>query len=159
MATITVDFVNPFLQAAITVFEQLLHTELRKGKLTIKESPFPSHNVAIIIGVKGDYDGVVVYSLSYDTGMKIVYSLNPGITPKQMREMYVDVLGEIANMVTGNAISLFAKKGKKVEITVPQVYTDVASKKLKFPAISTVAINLYSTYGLVEANVALLRAK
>ena len=50
---INAEYVNPFLEAASAVFKSILNVDLRRGKLIIKESPLPSLEVAIIIGITG----------------------------------------------------------------------------------------------------------
>jgi chemotaxis protein CheX len=42
---IRAEFVNPFIEAASLVFKDSLKVELIRGKLKIKESPAPSHEV------------------------------------------------------------------------------------------------------------------
>jgi len=154
MVNINAEFVNPFLEAASVVFKQVLNVDLRRGKLVIKESPIPSLDVAIIIGITGGVTGEVVYSMGYNMVFKIAQALMPSYTEKQIREDYKDIIGELANMITGNAMNLFASTGKRISITTPTV---VEGKDFTITLIkqTTLGINLYSPMGQLEMNVAL----
>lgn len=151
---INAEYVNPFLEAASAVFKSLLNVDLRRGKLTIKEKPEPSHDIAIIIGITGAANGEVVFSMEYDMVKKIADILTPGIKSEDLKNEYRDIVGELANMITGNAMNLFAYSGKRVEMTTPTV---VEGKEFTITLVkqTTLAINLYSPFGQLEMNVAL----
>ncbi|OHD68336.1 MAG: chemotaxis protein CheX [Spirochaetes bacterium RBG_16_49_21] len=152
--SINADFVNPFLEAASAVFKSILDVDLRRGKLVIKESPIPSLDVAIIIGITGGVTGEVVYSMGYNMVKKIAQVLAPGLSEQQIQEEYKDIIGELANMITGNAMNLFASTGKRINMTTPTV---VEGKEFTITLIkqTTLGINLYSPMGQLEMNVAL----
>ena len=52
---------------------------------------------------------------------KIADILAPGLSEEQIRQEYKDIVGELANMITGNAMNLFASTGKQIDITTPTV--------------------------------------
>jgi len=151
---INAEYVNPFLEAASAVFKSVLNIDLRRGKLIIKEHPQPSQDVAILIGITGSINGEVVYSMAYPMVQKIAEVLSPGLTPQQIELEYKDIIGELANMITGNAMNLFAYSGKTIDITTPTVVSgrDFTITLMKQ---TTLGINLYSPYGQLEMNVAL----
>ncbi|HNW27205.1 MAG TPA: chemotaxis protein CheX [Spirochaetota bacterium] len=154
MVNINAEFVNPFLEAASAVFKSILNVDLRRGKLVIKESPIPSLDVAILIGITGGVTGEVVYSMGYNMAFKIAQTLVPGLSDDQVKHEYKDVMGEMANMITGNAMNLFATTGKRINMTTPTV---VEGKDFTITLIkqTTLGINLYSPMGQLEMNVAL----
>lgn len=151
---INAEYVNPFLEAASAVFKQLLNVDLRRGKLILKEVPQPSHDVAIIIGITGAVTGQVVFSMSLEMVKKIAQILTPGLTEKDLMNEWKDIVGEVANMITGNAMNLFAYTGKRVEMTTPTV---IEGENFTITLIkqTTLGINLYSPFGQLEMNVAL----
>ncbi len=111
-------------------------------------------DVAIIIGITGSVTGEVVYSLGFNMVTKIAEILAPGLSTEQIKMEYKDIIGELANMITGNAMNLFATKGKTIEITTPTV---VEGKDFTITMIkqTTLGINLYSPMGQLEMNIAL----
>lgn len=151
---IKADFINPFLEAATIVFRDVLGQDLIRGKIGIKDSPTPSHELAIIIGVVGSFSGEVVYSMNLDAAYKISRKLVPGLSDEDVKNEYKDILGEIANMTTGNAMNIFTSSGQSVEITTPNIQ-ESKSTSVRFNKKPTLSINLYSKYGRVEVNVAI----
>lgn len=151
---INAEFVNPFLEAAGSVFKSILSVDLRRGKLVIKENPIPSMDVAIIIGITGGVTGEVVYGMGFNMVNKIAQSLAPGLSEEQIKTEYKDIVGELANMITGNAMNLFANTGKTINITTPTV---VEGKNFTLTMVkqTTLGINLYSPMGQLELNIAL----
>lgn len=151
---INAEYINPFLESASAVFKSLLNIDLRRGKISIKEYPDPSHEVAIIIGITGAVHGEVVYSMGYNLVNKIASTLAPGLSDDQLKTEYKDIVGELANMITGNAMNLFAYTGKRIEMTTPTV---INGKEFTITLIkqTTLGINLYSPFGQLEMNVAL----
>jgi chemotaxis protein CheX len=154
---VNAEYVNPFLKAASSVFKSVVGVDLRRGKLVVKDKPTPSHDVAIIIGITGGIQGVVVYSLSMVMVYKIADILMPGLSKEQIDSEWKDIMGEFANMITGNAMNLFSdvtKGTQQVQITTPTV---VEGKEFTISVIqqTTLGINLYSPMGSLEMNVAL----
>jgi len=151
---IKADFINPFLEAATIVFRDVLQSDLIRGKIGIKDSPAPSHELAIIVGVIGSFSGEVVYSMNYDTAYKISGRLVPGMSLPDIKNEYKDMMGEIANMTTGNAMNIFTSAGQSIEITTPNI-VESRSTTIRFNNKPTLQINLYSKFGRVEVNVAI----
>ena len=151
---INAEYVNPFLEAASAVFKSILNVDLRRGKLVIKENPSPAMDIAIIIGITGGITGEVVYSMEFTMVQKIADILAPGLSEEQIKQEYKDIIGELANMITGNAMNLFATTGKTIDITTPTV---VEGKDFTITMIkqTTLGINLYSPMGQLEMNIAL----
>jgi len=151
---INAEYVNPFLEAASAVFKSILGVDLRRGKLVIKDSPVPAMDIAIIIGITGGVTGEVVYSMEFNMVKKIADILAPGLSEEQIKGEYKDIIGELSNMITGNAMNLFASTGKQIDITTPTV---VEGKDFTLTMIkqTTLGINLYSPMGQLEMNIAL----
>lgn len=152
---IRAEFVNPFIEAASLVFKDTLKLDLIRGKLKVKDSPAPSHEVAIVIGVVGSYKGEVVYSLNFDAAYKMAKALVPSLDEATVRDEYKDIIGEIGNMTTGNAFRIFANSGQYIDITTPNV-VESSDTTIKFVKATTLSLNLYSKLGQMEINIAIL---
>ncbi|TGL58484.1 chemotaxis protein CheX [Leptospira sarikeiensis] len=151
---IRAELVNPFLEAATIVFRDVLQTDLIRGKIGIKDTPETTLELAIIIGVLGTFNGEVIYGLNYDAAYKISKKLMPGMSDDDIKNEYKDILGEIANMTTGNAMNIFATAGQSIEITAPNI-VDAKNETIKIPKKQALGISLFSKFGKLEVNVAL----
>lgn len=148
---IRAELVNPFLEAATIVFRDVLKTDLIRGKIGIKDNPETNLELSIVIGT---FNGEVVYGLNYDAAYKIAGVLMPGMNLQDIKNEYKDILGEIANMTTGNAMNIFASSGQSIEITAPNI-VDSKSETLKIPRKPALGISLFSKFGKLDVNVSL----
>jgi len=148
------EFVNPFLEATIHVFNQLMQEPVVRGRTSIKKTPAPSHEIAIIFGVKGAVEGQIIYSMNAETAYKISEKLMPGTDRATLEKEYRDVLGEIGNMITGNALNVFYKTSKEIDLSVPYVM-DVRTQAANVPDRQTLGLHLYTRVGMLELNIAL----
>lgn len=152
---IDITLVNPFLSAAYDVFKQVFSCELRKGQITVKRNPSADNEVAIIIGVSGPkHTGVVVYSMKDVTSKKIVSNLDPDIELSLEDEAFSDALGELANMISGNATNIFSKQDIDLTITTPSVVIGDAFE-MHLLDQTTLSAEMMSPFGNLEINVAI----
>ncbi|MCE9597500.1 MAG: chemotaxis protein CheX [Spirochaetia bacterium] len=148
------EYVNPFLQGAVLVFRDLLNEEIIRGKTSVKPDATPSHEIAILLNVTGSVQGQVVYSLNAETAYKLAEKLMPGTDRATIEKEYRDVLGELGNMITGNALNIFLNSKKDLDLSVPYV-ADTRSQRIDIPKRTALGLNLYSKPGLIELNIAL----
>ncbi len=152
---INAKFVNPFIDAGMNVVKQIAGIDVRRGHLSYKGKPEPSYGVSIIIGVYGFLTGQVVYSMKTEVADKLVDKmLGSSKSPQERKILYVDTLGELANMITGNATGILsAKKDLELKITTPVIATGEIN--IRLVTQPTLVLGLYTQYGPIEINVAL----
>ena len=152
---INAEFVNPFVEAGISVIKELTNIEVRRGHLSFQAKPAPTYEVSIIVGVYGFLTGQVVYSMKKQVAVRLVQKILGDAHGEQLKDMFVDTLGEMANMITGNATALLnRKKEYTLKITTPAIVTgDQFSVKLA--PNPTVVLGMYTAYGPIEINIAL----
>ncbi len=152
---INAKFVNPFIDAGMNVVKQIAGIDVRRGHLSYKGKPEPSYGVSIIIGVYGFLTGQVVYSMKTEVADKLVDKMLGGSkSPQERKILYVDTLGELANMITGNATGILsAKKDLELKITTPVIATGKIN--IRLVTQPTLVLGLYTQYGPIEISVAL----
>ena len=153
---INAKFVNPFIDAGMNVVKQIAGIDVRRGHLSYKGQPEPSYGVSIIIGVYGYLSGQVVYSMKTEVADKLVNRmLGDAMAPNERKILFVDTLGELANMITGNATSILSsKKDLSLKITTPVIATG-ENINVRLVTKPTLVLGLYTQYGPVEISVAL----
>ena len=153
---INAKFVNPFIDAGINVVKQIAGIDVRRGHLSYKGKPEPSYGVSIIIGVYGYLTGQVVYSMKTEVADKLVDKMLGGSkSPQERKILFVDTIGELANMITGNATGILSsKKDLELKITTPAIATG-DNINISLVAQPTLVLGLYTQYGPIEISVAL----
>lgn len=150
------EYINPFLEAANLVFSDLLQEKLIRGKIQISQqfSAGNIHDLGIYLTFDGSIQGRVLYALSEFTAKKIFEKLLRTYNEEIFLQEYRDVLGELANMITGNAMNIFLNKNQFIEVSVPEVI-DFRIKKVLPENQLTIRLNMYSQLGMLEINVSL----
>lgn len=146
--------VNPFIEAAMRVVKQVAGIDVRRGHLSYKQKVEPTLQVSIIIGIYGFLTGQVVYSLDGRLAEKMADKLLEGRSPAEKKIMFLDSLGEVANMITGNATALLSQgKDEVLNITTPAIAagTNLSIHLVPKPAL---VLGLITTYGPIEISIA-----
>ncbi len=113
-----VRFINPFIAAVKNVFVTMVKTEVTTNKPVLKMEELETADVSGVIGLSGDVTGAVVLSFPKTVACKLA-SAFAGIPLDTTSEDFADAIGELANMVAGNAKKDLA--GLNVSISLPSV--------------------------------------
>ncbi|MGD8251450.1 MAG: chemotaxis protein CheX [Desulfobacterales bacterium] len=113
-----VAYINPFLTAAANVLETMIDMPISLGQPALKSKPEPSFEVSSIIGLSGGVTGCVVINLSEALALRMASGLI-GEDMSELDEDCTDAVGEIANMIAGNAKTEFPIEN--CSISVPSV--------------------------------------
>tara|TARA_A100000171_G_scaffold52220_1_gene69586 strand:- start:3985 stop:4479 length:495 start_codon:yes stop_codon:yes gene_type:complete len=111
-------YITPFMTSIQNVFTTMLHLPVEIGEPSIKTNNTATNDVSGIIGVSGEMAGTIVLSMPNDTAISIV-SLFTGMQFEANSEDFVDAVGELVNMISGNAKAEFQRKS--VSISCPTV--------------------------------------
>lgn len=100
----TADFINPFLLATVSVFENMLGVQMTREKPYLRKAFDPQHDVTGVIGLTGKATGMVAVSLPSEAAIAVTAKLL-GETPASVNAQVTDAVGEITNMIAGCAKS------------------------------------------------------
>jgi len=113
-----VEFVNPFLQAASEVLDSELGGAAQRGTLRLHKTAFTTDEVTALVGVTGMLNGLVLYSMSQATALRIVARVM-GQEFAEFDAVAQSGIGELGNVITGRASVLLAEAGYPSNITPP----------------------------------------
>lgn len=114
------EFINPFVSAAYRVLQTEARCEVRRGNVTIEESPLISDDVTVLIGVVGRAQGLVLYCMSERTAKNLVSAMTGEHVPV-FDAMVESAVAEMGNVITGLASGELEKAGYGVKIAPPSV--------------------------------------
>jgi len=114
-----VEYINPFIEASQQVFQMVTGVKPSLKKVYIKNSPYPSDSVAVIVGLTGKIRGQVIISLSVDTAKTIASTMMGGMPVEVFDDMAKSAISELGNMIIGNSATILSTRGINVEITPP----------------------------------------
>ena len=113
------EYVNAFLTPFVHVWEKELAVKLTLSGAEQAASQYTTTELTALIGLSGQLEGNVVYGFSQDCA-KTIAGRMIGQEVVEMDELSLSAIGELANMITGNAATLLANMGAVCEITPPR---------------------------------------
>lgn len=114
------DMINPFLEATINVISTMAMLTPKAGKPYLKKNKMAVGDISGIIGMTGYAKGVVVISFSTGAICKIVGSML-GEEYTELNSDVSDAVGELTNMISGDARRGLAKMGYTLEAGLPTI--------------------------------------
>ena len=146
-----VRYINPFLLAVGNVFDTMIKVPFNLGKPNLRNEQTPLYDISAIIGLSGGVSGCVVVSLSKQIAFQLVSALTMESVTKLDADC-IDALGEIANMIAGNAKKDFP--GGDTSISVPSVV--LGKHQIAYPrGIPIISIPCETSAGRLAIDVAL----
>ncbi len=94
--------INPFLASAINVLKTMAMIEAKPGKPYLKRETIARGDVSGIIGITGEAKGSMSISFSRECICAIVTNLF-GMPTEEITEEVKDAVGEMTNMICGDA--------------------------------------------------------
>ena len=115
-----VKYINPFIAATVHVLDTTAHIETKAGKPFIKRDKIARGDVTGVIGLTGRMRGTVSVSFSETCILSIVSGMF-GEEMKEMNEEIRDAVGEISNMISGQARRKLEEDGLSLSAAIPTV--------------------------------------
>ena len=148
-----VEYINPFVEAAFSIMQEVLQEEVVRKELYLKKTSQPVMGVAALVGLAGDVEGRVLIDMSKESALGIASAMN-GETLSELDELVKATITELANMVTGQAVTKLHDLGFKFDLTPPSIITG-DNMQVSDMNVEALIVPLSVPQGLVEINVAI----
>ncbi len=148
-----VEYINPFVEAAFKILEEVLAVEPVRKKLYLKSTSQPVLGVAVIVGLAGDVEGRVLFDMSSETALQIASSMN-GENLTIMDELVKATIMELGNMITANAITKLQELGYSFDLTPPAIFTG-NNMEIMNSGVEALIVPVELPQGKIEINVAI----
>lgn len=134
------EVINPFLESARVVIEQVIQVSPSTGNLGIKEIELIDNHIWIQVGMTGQLSGDIIFGLAEQVALRIVSAMMGGFTITEMDEMGQSAISELGNMISGNASTILSNQGVAVDITPPKLMkvahmSEMPRKALSIPLL------------------------
>ncbi|EHQ90410.1 chemotaxis protein CheX [Desulfosporosinus youngiae] len=117
------ELLTSFSDAASQTFKLLLDLDVTTDTVPSLENNDKKEyieNIDIVIEITGDLNGEVMYSFPKDTTLEMVKMMS-GMEFKEIDEFVKSALGEIANIISGNALSGLSQAQLICDIRPPKI--------------------------------------
>lgn len=148
-----VQYINPFIIASSEMIEQVAGLKTNVGEIRIKDVPYRSESILVIIGITGGFHGSVVMAFSKVICCKIASAMLGCSTITELDELGKSAIGELCNMILGYTATLFSQEKIVVDITPPTILIG-DNLELSIPNTTVVCIPLlFDDNSRIEINV------
>jgi len=152
-----VEYINPFVEAAHSVLREVLQVEVSRGDLYLKSTAAPVLGVAAIIGLAGDVEGRVLLDMNRATAIKVASGMLASMDMEpitELTEMGRATITELANMITGQAVTKLHNLGFKFDLTPPALVTG-DNMEISNSNVEALIVPMEMPQGRMEINVAI----
>ncbi len=117
-----VQLINPFINATVNVLSTMAFVNPQAGKPYLKKDNMAKGDVTGIIGITGEANGTI--SVTFDKGSILqVVSNMFGEEMGDINNEVADAVGELTNMISGQARRELEGQGKVFQAAIPSVVT------------------------------------
>ncbi|NLY85528.1 MAG: chemotaxis protein CheX [Tissierellia bacterium] len=114
------EYVNSFYKATQDVFNLMLDLDVERGNIKVVEGLVSSRNANVVLGVTGDLKGSILFSFTKDMTLEMVRIMS-GLEMKTIDNFVSSALGEVANIIGGNALTNLTCYNYICDLVPPQV--------------------------------------
>ncbi len=114
------NLVNPFIDGTLNVLETMAFTKARAGRPYLKKDQVALGDVSAVIRLTGEARGTISVSFTEQSILAIVTNMF-GEEMKEINNEIKDAVGEITNMISGQARQKLEELGKSLKAEIPSV--------------------------------------
>jgi len=114
------EYVNSFYKATKDVLSMMLDVDTEKGELSVSEEMVSGKEANVLIGLTGDLSGNILYSFPKNMTLKMAKIMS-GMEMEELDSFVTSALGELANIISGNAASNLSEQNYNCDIVPPQI--------------------------------------
>ena len=112
--------INPFINATINVLETMAFVKSKPGKPYLKQDDVAKGDVSGVIGLTGHANGTIAVTFDETAILQVVSNMF-GEEITELDAEVADAVGEITNMISGQARRELEGAGKVFEAAIPSV--------------------------------------
>jgi chemotaxis protein CheX len=115
-----VNVINPFIDSTLHVLNTIASTEAKPGKPFLKKDQIARGDVTGVIGLTGEASGTVSVSFTEKCILALVTKMF-GEEMTTLNKEIQDAVGEISNMISGQARQKLEDMGNSLKAAIPSV--------------------------------------
>lgn len=115
-----VEIAKHFVKATVSVLAIMASMSVLPGKPYVKKGQVACGDISAIIGVTGPKNGTISVSFPFESAKALVFGIL-GDDVENLEQDMQDAVGEVANMVSGQARASIAELGLVLQGSTPSV--------------------------------------
>lgn len=147
-----VEYINPFIESTLSSLEMMAQMTAERDGLGLKENFITTFDISSIIAMTGEVNGSVILSFPAKVACKIASSMLME-EKSDLDKDVEDAIGEIGNIIVGNARRQLMSSGFKLNISIPSVVIGEGHKISRKEGVNCIGISFKTAQGPFEINV------
>lgn len=135
----------------------MVNWDVERGEIKAISGLVSSSDANVVLGVTGDLKGSIVFGFPEDLTFAMVKSMS-GMDVKKLDGFVASALGEVANIISGRAMTELVQHGHICDIVPPQIFVG-EYKSMSLIKEKTVSIPMETEIGEFYINVFLKETK
>ncbi|MFH2060606.1 MAG: chemotaxis protein CheX [Pseudomonadota bacterium] len=141
-----VKLVNPFINATINVLETMAFMTVDAGQPYLKKDNVAVGDVSGVLGLTGVANGTIAVTFEEQCILQVVSNMF-GETMSELNSEIADAVGELTNMISGQARRELEEMGKVFKAAIPSVVTGRNHSITHYSNGPKIAIPFYTDNG------------
>lgn len=112
------DYIGPFVSSTMTVLKNVFQSDIEQGDLSLLRGHELAGHVSVVIGLHDHSGESVILNMDTATALNICAAMN-GVACESTDPLVADTLGELANMIAGNAVGALCDQGFVFSVQPP----------------------------------------
>lgn len=147
------EYINPFYQATIDVFKLMLDLDINRNKNNPLQDMLDTKEVGVVIDITGDLAGSILYRFPESMILEMVKIMS-GMEMEALDSFVTSALGEVSNIISGNAVSKLSCENYKCDIKTPRIIIE-DEKPVALKDAEVLKIPLETAIGELQIQIAL----
>jgi len=147
-----VEYINPFIESTLKSLEMMAQISATRDNLSLKQDLITTFDISSIVSLTGEVEGSIIISMPEKLACKVASNLLMEECAA-LDDNVKDAIGEMGNIIVGDARRALSAMGKSVTISLPNIVLGqghVIARKNNIPCI---AIPFNTEFGPFEVNV------
>ena len=152
--TLDVKIINPFINATLNVLETMAFVKSEAEKPYLKKNNHAKGDVSGVVGFTGETNGTVFITFDESCIVKVVSNMF-GEQINEINDDIKDAVGELTNMISGQARKELEEIGKVFQGSIPSVVSGKNHELLPMTKGPRIAIPFKTDFGSFTIEVAI----
>jgi chemotaxis protein CheX len=147
---VKLEYIEPFLFSTLSVVQAAVRSSFTKGDIALRQGDELTGDVSVVIGIREQSGESIILNMDKATALHLCAALN-GTVQGASTTLDMDAVGELANMIAGNAVSALNERGFDFTIHPPKTVAldDLPSLT---QGLELLQVPLISEYGHITVN-------
>jgi chemotaxis protein CheX len=115
------DLIQPFIDSLDAVLAEMMKSPTTIADLTMEEDGYRKKGLAAVVTFKGQIEGQIILDMEPSAAAKVAGIL-AGTEVDPSEAIVSEAVGELANMVIGNAVTQLNDRGFTFKVFPPQLF-------------------------------------